>query len=80
MSCRTAVRLLAIDHAAVARWLEALVDDRVLTIVERGGTPETPRAATYYRYTADSPAPGVAAGAVHREENARPTRHQPESV
>jgi hypothetical protein len=52
LGCRTVARLLEIDHATAARWLEALVDDGVLAIVERGGMPDAPRSATRYRYGA----------------------------
>jgi len=49
LACRTAGRLLAVDHMTASRWLFLLVSDGILIEVQKGG-PRTGKASRY-RYT-----------------------------
>jgi hypothetical protein len=51
LSCRTAGRLLAVDHTTASRWLFLLVSDGVLIEVEKGS--QQGRRATRYKYVKD---------------------------
>lgn len=51
LSCRTAGRLLHVEHTTAWRWLFLLESDHVLDVAERGGS-KTQR-ATRYRYLGD---------------------------
>ena len=52
LSCRTASRLLGVDHNTAARWLRLLVIDGILLEVSKGGKARTARKASRYRYIA----------------------------
>ncbi|MCH8807867.1 MAG: hypothetical protein IH986_17515 [Planctomycetes bacterium] len=54
LSCRTAERLLGVNHMKAWKWLAGLTNDGVLREVEKGGQAGTARRATRYRYVADS--------------------------
>lgn len=51
LSCRTAGRLLDVDHTTAARWLFLLVSDEVLIEVEKGS--QQGRRASRYKYVKD---------------------------
>jgi len=51
LSCRTAGRLLEVDHTTAWRWLFLLAHDRIIEEVEKGD--RTKRRASRYRYLAD---------------------------
>jgi hypothetical protein len=53
LSCRTAGRLLGVDHMRAWRWLAGLADDGVLQETQKGGRAGTARQASRYRYVAD---------------------------
>ncbi len=50
LSCRTAGRLLEVDHTTASRWLFLLVSDRVLEEVSKGS--QATHKASRYRYLA----------------------------
>jgi response regulator of citrate/malate metabolism len=50
LSCRTAGRLLNVDHSTANRWLYMLEQDEILQVVSRGSNAG--RKATRYRYLA----------------------------
>jgi hypothetical protein len=49
LACRTAGRLLKVEHVTVWRWLGLLVEDRVLELVEKG----VRKKASRYHYVAE---------------------------
>jgi len=53
LSCRTAARLMQASAMQVSRWFFLLEEDRILTVVAKGGTRENPRRATRFRYIGD---------------------------
>jgi hypothetical protein len=53
LSARTAGKLLKISAMQANRWLFLLQSDGILTLVCKGGTAETVRQASRYRYVAD---------------------------
>ena len=53
LSARTAAGLLEISAMQANRYLRLLVREDILTIIEKGGTAETVRKATRYRYIAN---------------------------
>ena len=55
LGCRTAGRLLDVDHTTAWRWLFLLQSDGLLTLVERGGQTGSRYRATRYRYVAKLP-------------------------
>jgi len=50
LSVRTAGKLLNISPMQASRWFFLLESDGILRVVSKGGTPETVRQATRYRY------------------------------
>ena len=50
LSCRTAGRLLDVDHTTAWRWLYLMVSDGLLEVAERGQPGQ--KRATRYRYVA----------------------------
>lgn len=53
LSCRTAGELLGVTHQTANRWLFLLVADGILNEIAKGGTRETARRATRFRYLGD---------------------------
>jgi hypothetical protein len=53
LSCRTAGRLFSVSHTEAARWFFLLESDRILEVVNKGGTSKNPRNATRFRYLGD---------------------------
>lgn len=51
LSCRTAGRLLQVDHTTAWRWLWLLEQERVLNVAEKGS--QSKRRASRYRYIAN---------------------------
>lgn len=51
LSCRTAGRLLSVDHATANRWLFLLVEEKLLAEIEKGSRSQ--RRASRYRYLAE---------------------------
>ena len=52
LGCRTAGRLLDVDHATASRWLFLLKSEGVLLESEKGGKGRGRYRATRYRYVA----------------------------
>jgi DNA-binding transcriptional ArsR family regulator len=59
LSCRTAARLLGVDHVTASRWLRVLLQDGVIRTAEAG----TKTRATRYYSGSDCTPPAVAAAA-----------------
>ena len=55
LGCRTAGRLLDVNHTTAWRWLFLLESDGLLSVVERGGQTGSRYRATRYRYGRDLP-------------------------
>jgi hypothetical protein len=53
LAARTAGRLLGVSHMQANRWLFLLESDGILRIVCKGGTAETARKATRFKYIAN---------------------------
>jgi hypothetical protein len=53
LSARTAARLLHVSPITASRWFFLLQSDGILELVSRGGTAETVREASRYRYIAN---------------------------
>ena len=51
LATRTAGRLLGVDHKTACRWLRLLEIDGWIKTIIKGGTAETPRRATRFRFT-----------------------------
>jgi hypothetical protein len=53
LACSTVSDLLGVSKMTASRWLFLLRRHKVVTTVEKGGTPEAPRMATRYRFTGE---------------------------
>ena len=53
LSVRTAGKLLGVSHMQVSRWFFLMEADGILKVVVKGGTAESPRNATRFRYVAN---------------------------
>lgn len=53
LSCRTAGQLLKVTPMTISRWMFLLEQDGFVTTVQKGGTAQTVRKATRYKFTND---------------------------
>jgi hypothetical protein len=53
LTVRTGARLLKVNQMTISRWLFLLESDGILKLVSKGGTAETVRQASRYRYIAN---------------------------
>ena len=50
LACRKAGEALELDHVSASRWLNVLVADGILEVVEKGRQAKSARRATRFRY------------------------------
>ena len=53
LSCRTAGKLIGVDHLRANRWLNVLIEDNVLSLVQKGRPGKAQGLASRYRYVGE---------------------------